>query len=212
MIKIEKSSESKSWTSHRLTKGAVYEANDDLRNTLLKDQGYICAYCMRRIPAKDNNTSETSHIEHLKPQTALSREGKMDFRNMVICCPGAMASTEPQMTHCDRHKAETSISFSPLDQNFINTLSYKTDGSIVSSNEVFENEINSILNLNIPMLKQNRKEARNTAIKMLGKNNWGKAELEKILQRYSSKDADGKLTEYCGVVISYITKKLWQHS
>ncbi|MBD5357299.1 MAG: TIGR02646 family protein [Bacteroides sp.] len=212
MIKIEKSSEPKSWTSHRLTKGAVYEANDDLRNTLLKDQGYICAYCMRRIPAKDNNTTETSRIEHIKPQSTLSREEAMDFSNMVICCPGAITSTEHKLTHCDRHKAENPIHFSPLDTNFISTLSYKTDGSIVSSNKKYNNEINSILNLNIPILKQNRKEVRNTVISMLGKGNWSKAELEKILQRYSSKDADGKLPEYCGVVISYITKKLRQHS
>ena len=43
MIKIEKKTEPHSWTKHRLTEGAKYEATSDLRNALLSDQGYLCA-------------------------------------------------------------------------------------------------------------------------------------------------------------------------
>lgn len=90
MILIKKSAEPASWTEHRLTEGAQYEATKDLR---------------------------------------LSREEAMDFGNMVICCPGAMAATADGQTHCDRHKKETKISFSPLDANFISTISYGADGN-----------------------------------------------------------------------------------
>ena len=210
MIKIDKTKEPQSWMKHRLTDGAGYEASSDLRKTLLADQGYICAYCMRRIPVKDNGTDETTRIEHIIPQSSLSREEAMDYRNMVICCPGAIASTSEKECHCDRHKKENPINFTPLDQNFINTLSYKNDGSIISSNQLFNQEINDVLNLNISMLKANRKAVRRQLIDILGKGKkeWKKSDIEKILKVYREKDSSGKKKEYCGVVIDYLTKKL----
>lgn len=180
MIKIEKTREPHSWTEHRLTDGAEYEATSDLRDALLADQGYICAYCMRRIPAHDKGTTETTRIEHIIPQSKLTREQRMDYRNMVICCPGAMTSTFEKDCHCDRHKGEKPISFSPLDQNFINTLSYNTDGSIISTNTIYDREINEILNLNVELLKANRKAVRDQLITTLGKTDWKK----EILKRF----------------------------
>ncbi|MDE6335882.1 MAG: TIGR02646 family protein [Muribaculaceae bacterium] len=210
MIRIDKSREPKSWTQHRLTAGAKYEATPDLRDSLLEEQGYICAYCMRRIPVSDKGTDETTRIEHINPQSGLSREEAMDYSNMVICCPGAMASTSKKECHCDRHKGENKMSFSPFDQNFINTLSYKSDGTIKSSNVEYDKELNDVLNLNIAILKANRKEVRKQLIETLGKRVWKKGDIEKILKIYSEKDSEGKKKEYCGVVIEYLTKKLRQ--
>ena len=208
MIKIDKTREPQSWTQHRMTEGATYEATADLRDALLTDQGYICAYCMRRIPVRDRGADETTRIEHIIPQSTLSREDAMDYRNMVICCPGAISSTSKTGCHCDRHKGEDPISFSPLDQRFIDTLSYKNDGTIVSSNDTYNQEINDVLNLNIPMLKANRKAVRGQLITSLGKNGWKKSNIQKILKVYQQKDTEGKKKEYCGVVVDYLTKKL----
>lgn len=209
MIRIVKTKEPQSWTEHRLTPGSKYEATADLRNALLADQGYMCAYCMRRIPATtDKGASETTRIEHIKPQSTLTREEAMDYGNMVICCPGAIASTSEKECHCDRHKGEMPISFTPFDQNFIDTLSYTNDGSIKSSNPKYDQEINQVLNLNINMLKANRKAVKAQLIKSLGENGWKKGNLEKILRSFSEKDPEGKKKEYCGVVISYLNDKL----
>lgn len=208
MIRIIKTREPRSWTEHRLTDGAQYEASSDLRDALLADQGYLCAYCMRRIPTQDKGTTETTRIEHIIPQSKISIEEAMDYRNMVICCPGAMESTSEKECHCDRHKGENPISFTPLDPNFINTLSYKTDGSITSTNTIYDQEINNVLNLNLEILKANRKAVRNQLITLLGKNDWKKGDIEKVLRIYSEKDKDGKKKEYSGVVISYLTKKI----
>ncbi len=210
MIKIDKTSEPQSWTEHRLTEGADYEATPDLRAALLADQGYICAYCMRRIPVNDKGVSETSHIEHIIPRETLSREDRMEYRNMVICCPGAIVSTFRKDTHCDRHKERDRISFSPLDQHFIDTLSYKSDGTIVSTNTTYDTEINDVLNLNQPLLKANRKAVKDQLIKSLGKRTWKKGDIERILKVYKEKGPEGKKKEYCGVVISYLTEKLRQ--
>lgn len=210
MIRIEKTKEPKSWTMHRLTEGSQYEASSDLRDSLLVEQGDICAYCMRRIPVADSGTSETTRIEHVRPQSQLSREEAMDYRNMVICCPGAMASTSKKDCHCDRHKGEIPISFTPFDPNFINTISYRSDGTIESTNKEYDRELNEVLNLNVGILKANRKAVRKQLIDTLGSRTWKKSDIEKILKIYSSKDAEGKKKEYCGVVIQYLSKKLRQ--
>ena len=174
MILIKKTTEPASWTEHRLTEGAQYEATKDLR---------------------------------------LSREEAMDFGNMEICCPGAMAATADGQTHCDRHKKETKISFSPLDANFISTISYGADGTIRSSVRKYSEEMDSVLNLNQSLLKLNRKAVWAKIIEILGKKDWKKADIEKVLKTYTSRDKDGKLKEYCGIAIYLITKRLrrYQH-
>lgn len=43
MRKINKNREPKEWTRHRLTSGADYEAIPELRQSLLEEQGYLCA-------------------------------------------------------------------------------------------------------------------------------------------------------------------------
>ncbi|MCM1140059.1 MAG: hypothetical protein NC453_15945 [Muribaculum sp.] len=210
MIKVDKTKEPASWTKHRLTPGAKYEATDDLRASLLKDQGYICAYCMRRIPVKDNGTNESSRIEHIKPQSVIPQEETMGYGNMVICCPGASVSTDNDLTHCDRHKGETQMSLSPLDKNFIDTLSYGNDGAIKSSSNQWDSELNTILNLNLDILKRNRKKVLEDLIRTLKSKGWDKTNLEKIYMAFSTKDKEGKRKEYCGIVLWYVAKKLRQ--
>lgn len=102
----------------------------------------------------------------------------------------------------------TPVSFSPFDENFISTLSYSGDGTIKSSNSVYDKELNDVLNLNVNILKANRKAVRQELQASFGKRQLKKSDIEKILQVYSSKDSEGKRKEYCGVVINYLTKKL----
>ena len=108
---------------------------------------------------------------------------------MVLCCPGHIGNED----HCDRLKDNKDISFSPLDANFIATLSYKMDGAIVSSNESCDKEINEVLNLNTPILKENRKNTWEAVIKELiaqkGEKFWNKAILSQYIKKYSSKNS-----------------------
>jgi len=69
MIKINKKKEPIEWTKKKLTPNFTqYSAIPELRTALLEEQGHICAYCMRRIPVKDSNESETSKIEQIKTE------------------------------------------------------------------------------------------------------------------------------------------------
>ena len=65
---------------------------------LLKEQGYLCAYCMKKI------TEKTIHIEHWIPQRH-PQEGYLeysqedcdrfaiDYQNMLGVCPGGKGSS-----------------------------------------------------------------------------------------------------------------------
>ena len=93
----------------------------------------------------------------------------------------------------------------------------KIDGEIVSSEDKYNNELNDVLNLNTPILKENRKNAweavKKELIALKGEKPWNKAILSKYIKKYSYKTEKGgkfKLTPYCGVVLFFLQKKLKQ--
>ena len=215
MILINKKREPKAWTKYCSTPGVTYQSIPELVKALLEEQGYICAYCMRRIPTRDKIegklTSEDHRIEHIKCRENY-KNLQLKYNNMLICCPGHIGEDE----HCDRKKGNQEISFSPLDSAFINTLTYTSNGIIASSNPVYNEEINSILNLNTPFLVLNRKNMLKEVIQHINqtckqKKNWNKTALKSILVKYQNKHKDGenqKYYPYCGIVVWFIQKKL----
>jgi uncharacterized protein (TIGR02646 family) len=208
MIKITKRAEPREWTEKKATPNFTYEATPELREALLEEQGYICAYCMRQIPAHDPNRQETSKIDHLKSRK-LFPDLQLDYSNMVICCPGNIDSEQ----HCDTLKKENSISFR-MDDNLQNSITYSTnDGSIKSSNSSWDTEINKILNLNHRLLKANRKETLEGVIEVLAtleKDKWTKSQLNSKIKQWSEFDKNDKLKPYCGIIIWYLQKKIKQ--
>lgn len=204
MRKISKNKEPNAWLQYRLTSDATYQSTPELRQSLLEEQGYLCAYCMRRIPGKDSNSNEDSRIDHI-----LSRSNNPDlslsYSNMVICCPGAINSN----FHCDKSKGENNISFDLFDDNFINTISYKTrTGEITCSNPTHNDEINKVLNLNHPLLMSNRLHVIKGIKISLTQKKWTKNELTKQLKKWASKNTHGQFYPYAGIVIWYLTQKL----
>ena len=209
MILIKKQSEPHQWTAYRKTAGATYQSQSYLSASLLEEQGYICAYCMRRIPCKDRLSNEDHHIEHIKPRSKYP-EKQLDYKNMVIVCPGHMGDND----HCDRSKGDKEINLSPLNSSVIQTISYENNGLIKSSNPVWNSELNDILNLNDKVLVNARKTTLHTVVKQLStekKDKWTKNILQKYLDRYQEKHSDNgkeKYYPYCGIVIYYLQKKL----
>jgi len=204
MIKINKGNEPATWTQKKETPGFVkYEPTDDLRKKLLKEQGSICAYCMREIPTKDKGVRETSKIEHVK-----SRDDRpdlqLDYNNMVICCPGYLNAD----AHCDKSKGKLSVTFSLFNNVFPDTISYSVkNGTISSGNTTWNKEINDMLNLNNSLLAYNRLYVLEGIKTVIEKKKWKKAKIEEKLEKWLNPDADGKLKPYCGIVIWYLQKK-----
>lgn len=206
MRQIKKNAEPPEWRAYRLTPGVSYQAIRELRESLLKEQGYICAYCMRRIPLKDSKSNETSRIEHI-----LSRENhpdrQLNYTNMAICCPGAIDNH----VHCDNSKGSKDITFDLYNRYLFTTLSYKAkDGEIISSDANFNTQMNDILNLNHPLLKAGRNAVRKGIFEALNKQGWTEENIKRQIELWDNKDDKGCYRPYCGMVVWYLTKKLNQ--
>ena len=52
-----------------------------LKQSLLEEQHYLCAYTMLRI------NGEKSHIEHIEPQS-ISNHKDLEYTNLLACYPG----------------------------------------------------------------------------------------------------------------------------
>lgn len=214
MIKIDKGREPAEWTEQRNTPGITYETarKDALRQALLEEQGGLCGYCMRRVIFVPGKVTDT-RIEHLKPRTLSLAQGKPEetlaYSNMILCCNGNIDGSKS--FHCDVSKDETEIHFRPFDATAIATISYSSgDGSIKSSNAVYDKDLNEVLNLNHPRLKANRRAVLIGLATEMGKNTWSKSEIQHKLTYYRSRTSGGQLHEYCGVVVWYLSKKLRQ--
>ena len=57
------------------------EAHRALKRHLLKEQGYLCPYTGRAI------SNQTSHVEHIKPQSRCTNGEDVEYRNMLACFP-----------------------------------------------------------------------------------------------------------------------------
>ncbi|MBP5771435.1 MAG: hypothetical protein J6W75_08765 [Bacteroidaceae bacterium] len=214
MIKITKGKEPAEWTEERNTPGISYETThkDALRLALLEEQGWLCGYCMRRVSFAAGTQTDT-RIEHLKPRTLSLSEGKPEetlaYGNMILCCNGDIDGS--RNLHCDASKGEKEIHFTPFEAVAIATISYSSkDGSIKSSNETYDSDLNNVLNLNHPILAANRLAVIKGLVKEMGRKTWKKSDIVHKISYYSGRNAKGQLHEYCGVVIWYLNKKLRQ--
>lgn len=158
------------------------EAYDRLRNplkskvreTLMQEQGYLCAYCMRRIPDErimetDNDLSDV-YIEHwqARSSTKNTSENKgLDYKNMLAVCSGNEKAPEARGKHkrkyftCDKKRENASLKVNPLDVVILETIYYLSDGRMKSTDKDIDDDIHIRLNLNCSTeavtLPQNRK-------------------------------------------------------
>lgn len=214
MIYIEKGKEPDSLTKYKKEKFAYFDGcnKDDIRDALLKEQGYLCAYCMRRI------SNDSMKIEHWYPEKLLSTDlEKLEYSNMLGCCEGHMDGGRFKDDICDTHKKSTKIKVDPTDIRTIEKISYKrATGEICSKDSDIQRDLNDTLNLNCEKfyLKENRKEFLDTVIDKLialkKQGDWNKKMLQNVLTKYKTPGADGKKKEYAGIAIWYIEQKLCQ--
>lgn len=156
MRAITKGAEPPSLTAHRLTPHCDYDNYADkaaLRHALVTEQKGICCYCMGRI----HNGPLTMKIEHWQCQTRYPAE-QLSYRNLLGACPGGDGQP-PGLQHCDTRKGDRDLRWTPADPaHHIETrLRYEMDGSIRSDDAGFDAELEDVLNLNLPRLKNNRK-------------------------------------------------------
>ncbi len=152
---ISKRREPPSLTEHRSSPSATYSNythTAELTAALVAEQRGLCCYCLSRIRADDGS----ARVEHWHCQRDYSDED-LDYSNLLAVCRGNDGQSK-SVQHCDRSKGSLSLSRNPAnpDHNVEAVVGFRGDGTITSSDAVFNREINTVLNLNLPFLKNNR--------------------------------------------------------
>ena len=220
MIEIKKGREPESLIKYRQQKDASYEQMDrcvkeDLMRHLLREQGHVCAYCMKRI-SYDVESPWTGinsiTIEHWYPRNPENNEGldrSLDYKNMFAVCSGNRGCGFKDGMTCDAHKGNAIIKVNPCDINTLAGISYTSAGRIQSSDPIVNEDIDKTLNLNCERvsLPENRKQALQTLINDIHKKHtagdistYCKRKLDNIL------NMDDPKMPYVGILIWWLKK------
>jgi uncharacterized protein (TIGR02646 family) len=175
-----------------------------LRASLLAEQGGLCCYCLSRI------TADKMKIEHWHSQSRPPLEKQLDYSNLLGACVGNEGRAWKEQ-HCDTRKGDRTLSRNPAnpDHRVNDLLHFPGDGRIISHDPDFDAELNEVLNLNYPRLKENRKATLDGFLGGLPKSGeLQRAKLEKLLQEWNGVSQDGQLRPFCQVVVYWLCKRL----
>ena len=206
-----------------------------LLKTLLQEQGYICCYCMQRIPTPTNK----AHVEHFLPESIYNGEnGKEDlqftYSNLFAACQGNEGKKE-KYQHCDKRKKDQEIKLSPLNKIHVEGIVFDGNGRLLVrlSDKLLEKELNeeigmkgvdeeddidlrnkNKLNLNILTLRKQRIDVIESIQQWLEatskKKSITKADIEKKITEWQIPE-NGQFRPFCQVAIFYLQKKLRQY-
>lgn len=200
---------------------------EGVRRQLAEDQGYLCAYCMRRLTlvhtqrAPDREDKELDpcylNIEHLAPQNQISGEEATLFANMIGVCPGRRSEEHNHKKTCDAFRGslpteQQAMRLNPLDQDQMESIFYMGNGEIHSTDPILDAELSDKLNLNgnDVYLKANRKGAYRKLIEALKRErpieDWTKSFLMQAWKQFCTRDKEGRYREYVGVYEYWLKK------
>lgn len=228
MIYINKGAEPGSFLWYRQQPNARFddmdsEIKEDLRKSLLKEQGHLCAYCMCRI----HDMSDVK-IEHYEARTP---ENELQYHNLLAVCKGGEGGPLVSRS-CDTKKENRPIFISPLNKADMDRIYFSNSGAVHSyditnykysykdsTGRLYEGytspdqDLGDALNLNYdngaPML--GRKAALRKFQQMLKPYKDAKSKkafLKKMQKTYSEEQE--YLEPYVGILRWYIDKKLKQ--
>ncbi|NTW81730.1 TIGR02646 family protein [Chlorobaculum thiosulfatiphilum] len=216
MIPINKSSEPVSLSTYRSHPDALYNGPDcngltfttvkqDIRVGLVKEQGYLCAYCMSRIRSEEKSMK----VEHWQCRTGYPKK-QLDYANLLGCCLGNKGS-KSELQHCDTRKGDDDLLFNSAEPTHHDRLRirYLNTGKIVSDDAGFDDQLNNVLNLNFSRLVDNRKAVWSAVTRRLSEfqGSASRKQVEELIAEWGSKDQNGFLKEYCGVALYYLKKR-----
>ena len=211
MRAIVKGPEPPSLTAHRQKPSCNYGNygnKDVLRRALVTEQRGLCCYCMVRIP----DDSRAMKIEHWHCRSRYPGE-QLVYRNLLGACLGAKGRP-PHLQHCDTRKGDQDLMWNPADpDHHIDTrIRYEADGYIRSDEQAFDSQINQVLNLNLPFLKNNRQRRLKAIIK------WWRGEKARLrgpvprsrFERERDRRIGGTdpLESYCQIAVWWLDQRL----
>ena len=205
MRAIDKGKEPPSLTTHRGMGHSSYDNYQDkdaLRTALVKEQSGLCCYCMKRIHDDRNQMK----IEHWRCQ-AKYPDKQLIYRNLLGACLGGEGRPGHKQ-HCDTKKGNSELRWNPAEPShqIEATITYRLDGTICSSDSCFDRQLNDVLNLNLALLKNNRKAAFDEVLK------WWKGERQPVSRRrlekkIANQERPGPLEPYIPVAVWWLQEK-----
>jgi uncharacterized protein (TIGR02646 family) len=156
MRAITKGREPRSLVEHRANDHSDYENYADkpgLRAALVRDQRGLCCYCMTRVEA----TSTAMKVEHWRCQSG-NPDLDLTYSNLLAACLGGHGQPEA-LQHCDTRKGERNLKLNPSDPShrIEQRIRFELDGTITSSDVEFTAQLDDVLGLNLPILRNRRK-------------------------------------------------------
>ncbi len=203
-----KSVEPASLTQHRRTAHADYDNyadKDRLREHLVSEQRGICCYCLSRIRSE----SGWMKIEHWHCQDHYPAE-QLDYSNLLGACLGSEGQYRNRQ-HCDTRKGNERFSRNPANpaHQIERYVRFEADGTILSNDQAFNDELNDVLNLNAPFLKNNRKATLEAFKATLQKRvNLPRTTLERWLREWNGESHADDLRPFCQVIVYWLRKRL----
>lgn len=188
----------------------------EVTELLMKDQGHLCAYCMRRIPDLRPTIRDVPRvsIEHIYPQNPKSHdgvEGVLDYANMLAVCSGNQGDSQSKgksRLTCDAKRGNRIMKVNPLDSSTLETIYYTSTGEIASTDKEINRDIDQTLNLNCRVdavrLPENRKQVLDAIQESVASMENGEIiTYSKQLLSEFEKETDPK-TPYVGIIIWWL--------
>jgi uncharacterized protein (TIGR02646 family) len=206
------------------TPNAKYDGGDfnakDLKESLLQEQGYICAYCMGKISLELNEAKKPKvEVEHLKPRQKYP-ELELKYDNMLGVCNGLSVSypKKAKIHHCDKTQGNEGKMNGMSELRVLNPihkdksedlLTFISNGEMksINGNLDVEYDLNQVLNLNNDVLVKSRKVIIDKIQDDLKKEKpiqqWKSDLFDKHIELWSIR-YEGKFRQYCMVAIWFL--------
>lgn len=173
-----------------------------IKEALLLEQGYICAYTLKRI------SLDTCHIEHLKPEELCRKHmeedvatvSDLDYNNMVACFPKEAPKGIPKEKYFGAIKKDDNWGNNgsdyvlPLQTNCEDHFRYNKLGGVQGTTGRGRNTV-SLLALDHPVLIEERKRAIESFIGESAPIK--KAKTEQAISQIENKIEGDKYIEFC---------------
>jgi uncharacterized protein (TIGR02646 family) len=208
---IAKGPEPASLTTHRQIPQCNYEnyaAKNDLRLALVTEQNGLCCYCLGRV----RNGPTTVKVEHWRSQTRYPAE-QLNYRNLLGACLGGEGQPG-RLQHCDTRKGDRNLKWNPADptHHIESRIRYEFDGSIRADDPTFDAQLDDVLNLNIPLLKNNRKAVYDAVLEWFRserRRHQGPVPRERLEREWARHDAaGGELDPYSHIAVWLLGQRL----
>ena len=180
------------------------ERRRKLREALIKEQGKICCYCMRRI------SNNSAHIEHFYPQESY-QDRDLLYENMFASCNGE-ATPILEDEHCGHRKNNwfRDDMLSPTDIEVEKVFKYSANGKISAvrnrtSSNVAQDMIHN-LGLDSFHLERDRKQAIQ-ASEVFDEEDYTDDEIRSFIEYYSNKNND-EYEPYCKAIVDCLEEML----